>query len=105
MPCHLIFEIQQAMVFSIDIHNNDYSKVGKVICLISFNNNTLQIFAYDIGLDLDANEYLLAIDDEIEIATNCDTRRFSSNYLTDPICQIDAIDINNLARANFESIQ
>jgi hypothetical protein len=53
---------------------------------------------------LDANEYLLAIDDEMEmkIETECDKCPFSSDYLTDVTCQIDSPDINNLARTNFE---
>jgi hypothetical protein len=99
------FENTTDMIFSVDINNKNYSWVDDGISLVPFNNNTSDVFADDSELDLDANEYLFAIDDEIEIGTRVDMCLFSSNYLSQPICQIDAIDTNNLARANFEYIQ
>lgn len=72
------------------------------MALIPNNNNTASTQADDTGMDLDANEYLFAIDENIDTGTRIYMCIFTPLYLKEPLCQTDAIDKDSLSRVNFD---
>jgi hypothetical protein len=99
------FENTTGMVFSVDVNNKNYSWMDNGEELVSFNSNTPDTNADDTDLDLDANEYLFAIDEKIDKGTRVYMCLFTNLYMTEPQCQTDAVDLNDLARANFKYIK
>ena len=53
-------------------------------------------------MDLDVNEYLLAIDKNLEVGTRVYMCVSLPRYFVDPSCETDAIDKEHLARASYE---
>jgi hypothetical protein len=97
-------EIQDTsgLIFSVDINNRNFSWVYDETGIRPFDNNASNTQANDSGMDLDANEYLLAIDENVDIGTRVYMCIFTPTYLEESLCQTDAIDKNNLARVNFD---
>lgn len=98
------FEDTNGLIFSVDVNNKNFSWIDDKIGISPYNNNTPNTQADDTGMDLDANEYLLAIDKNIELGTRVYMCIFTPLYMEYPLCQTDAIDKDNLARVNFDSL-
>jgi len=96
------FENSTGIIFSADVNSRNYSWIDDGLELIPYGNNTPNIQADDSDIDLDANEYLFAIDQEIDIGTRVYMCLAAYTYLDQPICQTDAIDKSNLARSIFQ---
>lgn len=96
------FENTANLLFWIDINNRNYSWIDNGMALIPNNNNTASTQADDTGMDLDANEYLFAIDENIDTGTRIYMCIFTPLYLKEPLCQTDAIDKDSLSRVNFD---
>jgi hypothetical protein len=88
------------VTFSVDTDNKLFSWVDNGTSIVAVNS-TPNVQADDTNLDLDANEYLLAIDDNIQEGTRVYMCIGLPNF-KDPICETDAIDNNNLAVASFD---
>lgn len=69
---------------------------------ITPSNNTPNIQPDDRNIDLQENEYLLAINDNVDIGTRVYMCVDFPRYFADPICQTDAIDKHHLARSAFQ---
>ena len=92
-------------ILSVDTDDEVFSWMDNGTDIIPANNNTPNTQADDTGMDLDANEYLLAIEDNLDIGTRvymCTNLTSYSANLTYPICETDAIDKDRLARAALE---
>jgi hypothetical protein len=92
-------------IFLVDTANEVFSWRDNGTDIIPANNNTPNIQADDTGMDLDANEYLLAVEDNLDIGTHvymCVSLTNYSTTLTEPICETDAIDNDRLARAALQ---
>jgi hypothetical protein len=90
------------LLFSVGIENKNYSWISNKTGINPLNNNTANIQADDSGMDLDANEYLLAIEENIDVGSRVYMCIFAPAHLNESLCQTDVIDKNNLARANFD---
>jgi hypothetical protein len=100
-----VIEDTRGIVFSVDTDDEVFSWMDNGTDIIPVNNNTPNTQADDTGMDLDANEYLLAVDDNLDIGTRVYMCANLTNYsanLTYPICETDAIDKDRLARAALE---
>lgn len=88
------------VTFSVDTDNKLFSWVDNGTSIVAVNS-TPNVQADDTNLDLDANEYLLAIDDNMQEGTRVYMCIGLPNF-RDPICETDAVDNNNLAVASFD---
>lgn len=99
------FQNTTGLVFSVEINNRNFSWMDDGVGLVALNKDMPETLADDTGMDLDANEYLFAIDKNVEIGTRVYMCIFTSSYMSEPLCQTDAIDKNHLARVNFDILK
>ena len=92
-------------IFLVDTDNEVFSWMDNGTDIIPANSNTPNTQADDTGMDLDANEFLLAVKDNLDIGTRVymcvNLTKYSTN-LTEEICETDAIDNDRLARAPLQ---
>ena len=97
-----VIEDTTGITFSVDVDNRVYSWIDNGTDISPANNNTPNTQSDDTNIDLDANEYLLAIDDNLEIGTRVYMCVDIPRHFTQPTCETDAIDKDLLARAAFQ---
>ena len=96
-----VIEDTTGIVFSVDTDNEMFSWTDNGTDIVP-SNNTHDAQPDDTGLDLDANEYLLAIHDNLDFGTRVYMCVDIPRYFTEPTCETDAIDNNRIARASFQ---
>jgi len=89
------------ITFSVDTDNKIFSWKDNGTDIIP-SNRTNNAQPNDTGMDLDANEYLLAIHDNLDIGTRVYMCVDLPYYFAEPTCETDAIDKDRIARASFQ---
>jgi len=97
-----VIEDTEGIIFSVDANNEVFSWIVNGTSIIPANNNTSNTQSNDTDMDLDANEYLLAIDNNLDIGTRVYMCVHLPYYFIEPTCETDAIDTDRLARASFQ---
>jgi hypothetical protein len=97
-----VIEDTTGITFSVEVDTKAFSWTDNGTSIVPANNNTPNTQADDTGMDLDANEYLLAVDDNLEIGKRVYMCVELSKYFTERVCETDAIDKNHVARASFQ---
>jgi hypothetical protein len=96
-----VIEDTRGIVFSVNTDNEKFSWKDNGTDIVP-DNNTHYAQPDDTGLDLDANEYLLAIHDSLDIGTRVYMCVHIPDYFTEPTCETDAVDKDRIARAAFQ---
>ena len=96
-----VIEDTRGIVFSVDTDNEIFSWEDNGTVIVP-DNNTHDAQPDDTGLDLDANEYLLAIHESLDIGTRVYMCVYIPDYFTEPTCETDAVDKDRIARATFQ---
>lgn len=97
-----VIENTQGIHFSVETDDGIFAWIDNGTDIIPANNQTSNTKADNTNIDLQANEYLLAIDQNLKIGTRVYMCVDMPRYFTEESCQTDAVDNNHIARASFQ---
>jgi|1185.fasta_scaffold34061_3 hypothetical protein len=92
----------KGVTFSVNVGSKLFSWIDNGTSLIPTGKNTFDTQPDDTNIDLQTNEYLLAINKNLAVGTRVYMCIHIPSSSEEQICQTDAIDNHHLARVSFK---